>query len=294
MKLIFIADYFENEIRRGAELCNDSLLSYIPVDEKIESSHVSKIDKDAFYIISNFVQLSHGAMTELIKYKNYMIYEHDHKYTPTRNPFINPDGTKNPDGLVPLKHLINQNFYYHAKIVLCQTNWHQRQLENNLNCKLDNIHGSFYTQFDLDLITAIRTRTIKKDKYSIFNDSDMIYLTNGLAYRQGPNIKNKNGAVQYCIKNKIPYIFIPRINNKEKFWTTLGSFKHFVFFPDIPETCSRLLIEAKMLGVEVITNDNSGAYHEEWFNLNGQELIDYFRDKIIPEAINKFKGYINE
>ena len=292
MKIIFVADYFADEMRRGAELCNEALLSYIKVDKKLESSRISQIEKDSFYIISNFVQLPIGAVSDLIKYKNYIIYEHDHKYTPTRNPFINPDGTTNPDGVVPENFKINQEFYKNAKVVICQTYWHQAQLARNLDCNLDNIHGSFYTQFDLDLMTTIRTSTVKKDKYAIFGDSEMIYLANGMVYKQGSNIKNKAGAVQYCIQNKIPYVFIPRINDKEKFWTALATFKHFVFFPDIPETCSRLLIEAKMLGAEVITNDNSGAYHEDWFKLNSRDLIDEFRNKIIPKAVNLFKEYL--
>ena len=47
-----------------------------------------------------------------------------------------------------------------------------------------------------------------------------------------------------------------------------------------------------MLDVDVITNNNSGAYHEDWFKLNGQDLIDYFRNTIIPQAIERFKFYL--
>jgi hypothetical protein len=282
-------------MRRGAELANDALLKYLKdnnIGYGIQSHEVSLIDPQCFYIISNFVNLKEEFKQQLIQYKNYLIYEHDHKYTPTRNPFLNPDGSRNPDGIIPDNFKINQAFYKNAKVVICQTQWHQDQLARNLDCNLDNIHGSFYTQEDLDLINTIRDKTTKKDKYAIFSDAENIYLTNGLVYKQGPNIKNKIGAVQYCIENKIPYVFIPRINDKIKFWTALASFKNFVFFPDIPETCSRLLIEAKMLGANIITNSNSGAYFEDWFKLNGQVLVDHFRDKIIPDAVTKFKGYL--
>ena len=72
----------------------------------------------------------------------------------------------------------------------------------------------------------------------------------------------------------------------------MSVFKSFIFFPEIPETCSRILTEAKMLGLEVITNSNSGAYHESWFKLNGQELTDYFRNIIIPNSIEIFRRYL--
>lgn len=294
MKLIFVADYYSDEIRRGAELCNAALLNYIKVDKKLESSHISQVETDSFYIISNFVQLSTGVMGHLISNKNYMIYEHDHKYTPTRNPFKNPNGTENKDGVVPEQFKINLDFYKNAKIVMCQTEWHANQLRKNGILNVDNIHGSFYTMEDLELISKIGQETTKKEKFAIFSDAETLYLTNGLAYKQGPNIKNKIEAVQYCMNNKLPYVFIPRINDKNKFWKALATFKHFVFFPDIPETCSRLLIEAKMLGAEVITNSNSGASNEYWFGLNGEDLVEHFKEVIIPEAITKFKGYINE
>jgi hypothetical protein len=290
--LIFVSDFFLDEMRRGAEVADSSLMTYIPVDKKIESSEIKEIDKNAFYIISNFTQLSEEAKTELIKNKNYLIYEHDHKYTPTRNPYLNPDGSINPDGVVLTKFLINADFYKNAKVVLCQTAWHQEQLQKNLVCNLDNIHGSFYTTEDLNHLETALKYSKKKDKYAIFSDSETLYLTNGMIYKQGSNIKNKNGAIKYCIENRFSYIFIPRINNKIKFWETLASFKHFVFFPDIPETCSRLLIETKMLGMDVITNENSGASHEGWFKLQGQELITYFKDVLVPEAIEKFKRYL--
>lgn len=289
----FIADFFADNIRRGAELCNEAMLQHLNWANRCYRSHEAKIiDPRYSYIISNFVNLSEEVKQQLIKYKNYIIYEHDHKYTPTRNPFVNPDGSKNPDGIVPNKFKINQDFYKNAKVVICQTDWHQKQLAKNLDCTLDNIHGSFYTNEDLELITKLRVIVPKKDKYAIFNDSPIIYLSNGSTYNQGNNIKNKNEAIQYCIDNKLKYVFIPRINDKILFWKTLGSFKHFVFFPDIPETCSRLIIEAKMLGVNVITNENSGAYHEDWFKLNGIDLIYHFQHVIIPQAIQLFRSYL--
>lgn len=292
-KIIFVSDFFENNIRRGAEVCNTSLLFYLNNPETIESSKLKYIDSTKFYIITNFIYLPEDTKKQLIKYKNYLIYEHDHKYIITRNPFLLPTGQNNPTGEVPFEYLINQEFYNNAKIVICQTQWHEEQLNKNLDCLTTNIHGSFYSQEDLDIIKRInlsKSNTI--NKYGIFNDAEFIIMPNGQTMQQGPNIKNKKGALAYCITNKLPYMFIPRINDKENFWKTLCKFEHFVFLPDIPETCSRLLIETKMLGIDVITNDNSGAYYEDWFYLNGIELIDKFKDEIIPNAVSLFKEYL--
>jgi len=290
-KIIFVSDYFADNMRRGAELCNEALLHYLDNPETIESRNLQVIDSTKFYIITNFVQLSDKAKAELIKFKNYIIYEHDHKYIVTRNPFLLPDGHQNPNGQVPKTDLINVDFYCNAQMVICQTLWHQNQLDKNLDCKTDNIHGSFYLPEDLDMLERIRPSN-PKDVYAFFNDAEIITMPNGQVMRQGNNIKNKQGALKYCIDNKLKSMPIPRINNKENFWKTLVKFKHFVFLPDIPETCSRLIIETKMLDIDLVTNQNSGAYWEPWFKLNGVELIHKFRDEIIPNAVKIFKGYI--
>ena len=290
--IIFVSDFFANEIRRGAELCNEALLHYLDNPDTIESARLQHIDSTKFYIITNFVHLSEPVKNQLIKYKNYLIYEHDHKYIITRNPFVLPTGQHNPTGYINKSDLINVNFYNNAKVVICQTSWHEQQLNKNLDCITTNIGGSFYLPNDLDLLEKIAIDGVKRvNKYAIFNESEFIVLPSGETMRLG-DTKNKKEALEYCIANKLPYIFIPRINDKQKFWETLSRFKHFIFFPKIPETCSRLLIETKMLGLDIITNKNSGASWEPWFSLNGFELISKFRDQIIPEAVRKFKYYL--
>lgn len=294
-RLVFVSDYFANEIRRGAELCNEALLYYLDNPSTIESHKLNNVDATKFYIITNFVNLSDKVKDQLMRFKNYLIYEHDHKYIATRNPFLLPNGKENHGGVVPEECLINYFFYDSAKIVICQTEWHEGQLNTNGILNTTNIHGSFYLPEDLELLESIRINSTNKiNKYAFFNDAEFISLSDGRMMRQGNNIKNKQEALRYCVNNKLPYMPIPRINDKIKFWKTLAKFSHFVFFPDIPETCSRLLIEAKMLDIDVITNKNSGASHEEWFKLKGKELIDEFRHQIIPKAVNMFKEYINE
>ena len=57
----------------------------------------------------------------------------------------------------------------------------------------------------------------------------------------------------------------------------LGKNEAFVFFPKTPETLSRIVVEARMMGVKVITNKLVGATKEEWFKLKGVELVEQMR-----------------
>ena len=41
----------------------------------------------------------------------------------------------------------------------------------------------------------------------------------------------------------------------------------------------RVILEAKMMGLKTITNKLIGASYEEWYSLNGIELINEMRNK---------------
>lgn len=303
MKLIFTADWFIDNFQRGAELNDDALLKHLALPyDKILCRDLSSIDKDSIYILGNFTTLSDDIKKELQEKGRYIIYEHDHKYCMTRNPFtyisITKDGPvqkENPSGKVPENNLTNLDFYKNAHLVICLTSWHEEQLRLNVpDCRTTNIHGSLWTFEDLDFIDKVRETTKKTDKCAIFNDQDIVTLADGSKYRQGANIKNKQGNIKYCKENKIPYRLVPRINDRKKFLKVLAMHSSLCFFPEIPETCSRLLTEARMLGLDVYTDFNSGAAHEYWFKLSGQALTDYYRNNIIPVAINLFKAEIDE
>ena len=90
-------------------------------------------------------------------------------------------------------------------------------------------------------------------------------------------IKNTKAAIEVCKANKWSYRLI-KSNSWEEFISKLSDCSALVFFPVARESCCRLLVEAKCIGLNVITNDNSGAFRSVWFNLSGPELIDYLEE----------------
>ena len=67
----------------------------------------------------------------------------------------------------------------------------------------------------------------------------------------------------------------------------MGENKGLIFFPQTPETMSRVVVEARMMGMKTLTTNNIGAIHEEWFDKKGIDLIREMRNKRkeIPERI---------
>jgi hypothetical protein len=104
--------------------------------------------------------------------------------------------------------------------------------------------------------------------------------------------KGAADAVQFCKIKNLPYELIPPCHFHE-FLEKLAQYDTFVFFPHTPETLSRMVVEARMLGTAVITNGNVGAVYEPWFEkYKGEELISLMKQKrldIVQSVVNAFK-----
>ena len=59
----------------------------------------------------------------------------------------------------------------------------------------------------------------------------------------------------------------------------MGVHKSLVFLPETPETLSRIVVEARMMNMGVVTNKMIGAASEPWYALKGHELIDIMIQK---------------
>ena len=66
-----------------------------------------------------------------------------------------------------------------------------------------------------------------------------------------------------------------------------------IFFPKTPETLSRIVVEARMMGMSVVTNNLVGVTKEDWFSLKGAELIEVMKEKresITSTVLEKLNG----
>lgn len=265
MKFVFVADFFANQILGGGELNNEELIKMLTKEDhkviKINSHMVTKNfieeNKNNKFIVANFINLAHDCIIALYD-KQYIIYEHDHKYLTTRNP------GDFKDFLAPKEAIINYDFYKEANAVLCQSQFHLDIIKKNLNIdNLINLSGNLWSEDSLDFMTT-RTETPKTESCVILDSSI--------------GHKNTREAVMYCEYKKIPFKIIKSQNYKE-FLHLMSEHKTFVFFPKTPETLSRTVVEARMMGLGVIVNKMIGAIGEPWYKLKGQELIDLMRNK---------------
>ena len=277
-KIICISDFFLEHCVGGGELNDDELINILISRnhdvEKIQSHVVSEEylenNKESFFVVGNFVNLSVGCK-EFLKDCRYIIYEHDHKYLRTRNP------AKYRNFIAPQRDILNFYFYKNAKAVLCQSKFHKKVITSNL--QIDNVVSLGGNIWPLDALEYMRgiSRQEKADVCSIMNS----------------NIPHKNtyGAVKYAEKVNIEHELISDPDYRS-FLSKLGQNKKLLFLPKTPETLSRIVVEARMMGCSVITNELVGATSEEWFKLKGEELIDLMVEKretiasIVEDLVN--------
>jgi glycosyltransferase involved in cell wall biosynthesis len=269
MRTIIVSDFTIKEVPHGgSEWVNQVLIDKFGC-EFWYSNQIVEFDKDAFYIISN-ISLMHPSVVRQIPSLNYVIMEHDYKICASRHPW------RWPDSIVPKNERINYDLYEKAKAIFVQTNDHLRVYKNNdVKGNFISLHSSIWADDDLNLLeNMLKTHETKNGKYGI-------YATNNW-------IKNTEGAIRYCSENNLQYELIPNQEKREDFLSLLAQCSHLVFFPIARETFCRLVVEAKCMGVDVITTKNYGASLEGWFDLSGQDLIDFLRMQS-EDNLNKIK-----
>jgi len=278
MKVALLQDFFSNEIIGGAEKNDAVLLNSLKQSGiNIDSIHTYKIDNIIeqydFYIVSNFIRLSEYSKKYLIQKKNYIIYEHDHKYVLNRNP----GAFKNFE--IPNKMITNREFYNSAKKTFVLSNICKQVIEKNLN--INNVHNiacSLWSKENLDTIRQINNASDKVNKYGILDSTN--------------SIKGTSVALNFCAQKGIRQPYRVCSADYTEFITKLSSCENFIFFPQVLETYSRVCAEAKMLNCKLLTTPRLiGFFSEEYSSMSGDLLNDKI-SKNIDNAILSFKEAI--
>ena len=98
-KLVFISDFFAQQISGGAEIYDEILMNELQShgvkvckfnSAEFTKKHFALYEKMGFmFLVSNFIQLRENVKKVMQVYSGkYCILEHDHKYLKNRNPAI--------------------------------------------------------------------------------------------------------------------------------------------------------------------------------------------------------------
>jgi len=272
-KVIFLTDFFVDSVLGGAELSTEVTIDYLTARgytiQKVRCQDFNQNMLGEKLVITNFATLSEYNKNLITNNSNYIIIERDQKYVRTRNL------TAYKNFIAPKSEIINREFYRNALSVLCLTDKHTELTTENL--LLENIYNIGSTQFSEEQLKMIESNITeqKNGKYAIVNG------------------KLDKFAVEYCEKNNVEYDHLPRMAYPE-LMKTLSKYTGIVFMSHHFESFCRLLVEAKILGLKIITDNRSGCTYEPWFKISQGKKMSNILRKNVKESIDIIDDKISE
>jgi len=250
---LFIADHNVNDYPGGAERVDHTVYTSLGI-RLVQTSvlNASMLDLNLAYIVSNTIQLSEEHKKSLMRVGNYIILEHDYKMHPSRQP------NRYPDDIFPKDELINLGFYKSAKAVLLQSKDHLDCFKaNGIEGNLIALQGSIWSDKEIDTLRSL-TNDTKTHKYAVIEHKQPL--------------KGTDIAVEFCDYNMLDYDLL-QTKSLLDFYKDLSAYSTLVYFPRVKESFCRLVVEARCLQLNVITNKTYGAVKEPWFTKQGEEML---------------------
>jgi hypothetical protein len=269
---IFVADLFIDEYVGGAELTTHALLESCPNGaKKIKcndlNADIINDNKENHWIICNFASLKDETKLSLAKNCSYSIVEYDYKFCNFRSPELHQKSTGTEcDCTSRPENKINLVFYGRAEKIWFMSNEQKNIFLNNVKTiKQDKVSvlSSIFSNGDLRFINSLKNNE-KNDKYLILKSNSWI--------------KGTNECIQYAKNNQLDYELISGLAYHELL-IKMSLSKGLIFRPLGSDTCPRIVIEAKLLGCDLVLNDFVQHKDEDWFTGTIEDCATYLSSR---------------
>lgn len=277
--VLVVSDAFSDEFVGGAELTLDALLERCG-DLRLKKIHSSDLTlenveeaKDKLWIFGNYALVGAPVLEAVaLNVKNYTVLEFDYKFCKHRSL----EKHLEIEGLACDCHA-SQLGHFVAKFLLgASTLWWMSEKQRDIHSKrfeeLLDIPGGVLSSVlsDASLETIKNLRSARKP-----ND-------NWLILEHDSWIKGTSKTVKLAAEKRLNYELVGRVSPEEML-SKLASSKGLFFHPNGADTCPRIVIEAKLLGLELDCNEHVQHLDEKWFSSSIQDIEAY-----IEEAKQRF------
>lgn len=280
-KVVFVCDYFTTEVNGGAELTSEAILAKCPHKvARIHSTSVTKKmldeNKDKYWIFGNFVALDSFIIAYLPDAGiNYSVIEFDFKYCAFRSEQRHLSQTGQPCNCAKEPHGMNVARLLAKADHLFWMSEGQRDIYLKALPSLKEpaskhiVQSSTFDDTTLDFINELAGK---------YTDSELkekkVYSILG----GGSWIKGVEETAKWCQVNRKNHRPLPSLPYRQ-FLDEMAKTHGFVFMPLDFDTCPRVLIEARLLGLEIIANNNVLNKNDPWFTGSREELETYLRGR---------------
>ncbi len=272
--VVFVSDFFVEDLVGGAELTSEALIqSCSKRCYKLHSASLTEGLVEAspgkYWIFGNFLGAPKPGIQAVVESgAHYSVIEFDWKYCRFRSPQrcgMTKSGKvctciSTPDGQFV------RGFYQEADKLFWMSKTQRDECLQRMEMSLDDskhlVQGSTWSQEDLLFLKSLREdKETQREETWIVQDS--------------PNeIKNTQGTIEYCKTNKIPYRLLGGLKPRD-FLVEMRKNTGLVFHPLDYDTCPRVVVEAKLLGLRLDLNSNVMHQHDPWFQETSNIIHDW-------------------
>ena len=260
-RIIFVSDMFADQYSGGAELTTAALMSAAPTNKysvgRVNSKDVTKeiLEKhrDALWIVCNFAGLDETSKVYMCRNIQYSIVEYDYKLCKYRSLQKHKNATGSEcDCLEDISGKINTAFYGYAQKIWFMSEGQKQVFLSKIAVLKEEkceVLSSIFAEGDLRFAESLR-----------HNEKDDTYLI----LKSGSWIKGTQECVQYAKDNDLKFELIENLPYHELL-IKMSCSRGLIFRPLGDDTCPRIVIEARLLGCDLIINEHVQHKDEAWF-----------------------------
>lgn len=271
MKILFISNYSPFDSNGGAEKNSKALIEWVRKDNpQIEFEYCRVVDFDHnwatyshydLFIFESFDSLSNKTAKE-IEGERYFIFENSYGFSSDKL-----FGLKQRSKPLIEENLCYESFYKNAEYVILQSSFQETIFRCNLG-DLGNyivLDGNFWEEKEIEMLDL----AAEKRAFKEFKDPDFKrYLIIDGKTDLHRKIKGVDKAIDFCKENGWKFDLKSSFSSYQEYLNIMADYDDLVFFPTVPETFSRVYIEAKYLGLKVFSNNNIGAKSTKYENVH--------------------------
>jgi len=273
--VVFIADLFLEEYGGGAERTTEALFETSPYSVcKVKSDQVSQeliqrgIQKT--WVFFNFRGMDHNLIPHIVGNLHYFIVEYDYKFCQYRSLDLHLKETgKNCDCFDTNLGKIVSAFYHGSEHIFWMSKKQSEIYHETFPFLKDNKQTVLSSVFSIEDLDHISNLFNKREEIGF--DKNKWAVIDGNSWIKGvdESIKSVNDRFPESIAEVIGGL--PYYDLLDK----LSKYRGLSFQPLGADTCPRTVIEAKLLGLELLLNINVQHLSEEWFSKEREEIEDY-------------------
>jgi len=271
-KVVFVSDLHVSEYAGGAELSTDALMKSSPFGEvcflrsrDLTQKHITA-GTQKLWVFFNYTSMNLSLVPVIVANCNYFVVEYDYKFCKFRSIEKHKAETgEDCDCHEQQFGMFMSSFFAGAEHIFYMSEV-QRQIQVErfpfLGGKKSSVLSSIFSLRDLEFISRIRTDT-SNDKYAVLGSKSWI--------------KGTEDTQRYLGDRQIDFDVLQGLSYHDML-RKLSGYKGLCFRPLGGDTCPRIVIEAKLLGLELDINENVQHASEEWFNQDLDSIESYLLD----------------